>query len=88
MVIAGLPGHAVTFIHRAEAWCCFSSLLKELGDVLGVVVVRCQRTDVRHFGNCRAVAHEHTVQVAAEVMTIAYVEASPQRKILNVLRAL
>ena len=109
MVIAGLPGHAVTFIHRAEAWCCFSSLFKELGGVLGVVVVRCRRTDVGlgessglidplvqrldrnrrgravtsvgaregdadeqirrlHY---RAVAHRGTVQVAAEVMTIA-----------------
>src|SRR6516162_10500980 len=71
MVIAGLPGHAVTFINRAEAWRCFSSLLEEPGGVLGEVVVRWRRTDVRHSEHCRAVAHESTVQVAAEVMTIA-----------------
>src|SRR5215469_13781281 len=71
MVIADLPGHAVTFIHRAEAWCCFSSLLEEPGGVLGVVVVRFRRSDVRHSEHCRAVAHQSTVQVAAEVMTIA-----------------
>src|SRR5215472_12220451 len=87
MVIAELPGHAVTFIHRAEAWCWLAPRGASWCSWRGCRPLPAERRSTqRTLSSCRSPGYRSGCGRGYD--NSAYVEASPQQRISNMFKAL